>query len=206
MAGAGGHDFRMVRRGLRVPFALWIILALVLVGAVSLWALRTVAQASPRDRVGPTPVLSATDRRVPVDRGTAGAALLTFVPAGDADNLGTAMCRATGQTACPVPTGFPGSVTVRPGPRGRWAVTVTLTVNVPELLRRGEIVTGSVPGASDLRTGQLAVSTNDAVYGVTMDPRTRRAVFSYLLAPDDSAVWALNWNALGAVSQSTSLQ
>jgi|BEDMetMinimDraft_2_1075160.scaffolds.fasta_scaffold12242_2 hypothetical protein len=206
MAGAEGRDVQMTRRRIQVPFALWIILALALVGAVSLWALRTVAQASPRDRVGPTPVLSASSRRMTVDRRTAAAALLTFVPAGDADNLGTAMCRATGQTTCPVPRGFPGTVTVRPGPRGRWAVTVTLTVNVPELLQRGEIVTGSVPGASDLRTGQLAVSTNDAVYGVTMNPKTHRAVFSYLLAPDASAVWALNWNALGAVSQSTSLQ
>jgi hypothetical protein len=206
MAGSQGADSRAVSRGVRVPFVLWLVLVLAAVGAVAFWALRTVALTSPRDRVGPTPVLSANGRRIPLDRGTAGAALLTFLPAGDADNLGTAMCRATGQTACPVPNGFPGTVTVRPGPQGRWAVTVTLTVNVPELLRRGEIVTGSVPGASDLRTGQLAVSTNDAVYGVTMDPRTRQAVFSYLLAPDDSAVWALNWNALGAVSQSTSLQ
>lgn len=194
-------------RGVKKPgFALILACLLALVGGLGFWALRIVSQSSPKGAIHPTPVLSASGAVRKIGPRSAQAALLTFVPAGDANNIGTAICRATGHNRCQIPGGFPGQIVVGPARDGHYIVTVTVPVNIRRLLAGGEISTGAAPGASDLKTGNLAVSTNEAVYGVKMNPRNHLAVYRFWLATNDTRVWALDWNALGAESQSSSLQ
>lgn len=194
------------RRLQKPGFALVLTCLLALVGGLGFWALRIVSQSSPQGAIHPTPVLSASGSVRKIGLRAAQAALLTFVPAGDADNIGTAICRATGHNRCQIPGKFPGRIVVSPARDGHYVVTVTVLVNIRRLLAGGEIATGAAPGASDLNTGDLAVSTNDAVYGVKMNPRNHLAVYRFWLATNDTRVWALDWNALGAESQSSSLQ
>ena len=143
------------------------------------------------------------DQRVTPD--SASRVLLTFVPDQDAESLGAAMCAATGQPTCSL-AHFPGQVHVTRSSQNRFLVLVVMTVQVQRLLKAGRISLGSLPGASNLTTGQLAVSSNSAVYGVKMNPASHGAVFSFFLAVNGNTVWATDWNALGAVSQSASLQ
>ena len=204
-AGATGAQDAGGRRGRRTPVVL-LILALLVAAAGAYYALHGAAVGVSHGAVHPTPVFSSAgyDQRVTPD--SASRVLLTFVPDQDAESLGAAMCAATGHAVCAIPGGFPGRVTVGALHDGHYPVTVQMSVDVARLLRRGEILTGSLPGDSNLAAGELAVSTNSAVYGVNMDPRAHTAIYTFWLASDGGEVWATNWNALGAVSQSTSLQ
>jgi len=189
----------------RPGFAALLALVLLLVAALSLAAFRFVAAKSPVNRVRPALALGSGSVSRPLTAASAASGVLTFVPQGAADSLGQAMCAATGAAPCPLHR-YPGRVLVSRAAGGRFAVTVILTVDLKRLLAGGEISLGGLPGASSLKTGKLAVSTDNTIYGVSMNPHTHRAVFRYEIAQSGLKVWALNWNALGAVSQNSSLQ
>lgn len=193
-----------IRPKRRSYFALLLAVVMALVAAGSLLVMRQAAAHSPKAALQPTPVLNTVQEPARVSPTLVVSALLRFVPAGDADTLGQAMCSATGTVPCSL-AHYPGHVTWRQD-GSRYLVVVTMTVHIRRLLAGGEIDLGHLPGASNLKTGQLAVSTNNSIYGVDMNPRTHQAVFRYYLAANDEEVWALNWNALGAVSQNSSLQ
>lgn len=184
---------------------LGLVAGLALVGAAALYVLDSAATHLSGNSVHPAPVFSSSGYDQRVTASNAAEVLLHFVPDQDASSLGTAMCTATGQPTCNL-AHFPGQVHVTRSPQNRFLVSVVMTVQVHRLLKAGEISLGSLPGASSLTTGQLAVSSNSAIYGVKMNPRSHHAVFSFLLAANGSTVWATDWNALGAVSQSASLQ
>lgn len=198
---SGSLRFRLTHPG----FAFWLSLALVAVAAAALFAMRVEARHSPKGAIRPTPVLNTVEAPVTLTTALAKRAFLSFVPAGAADTLGQAMCAATGTVPCRLEQ-YPAQVTWRRIAGGRYQFVVVMTVNLRRLLAGGEIDVGHLPGASNLRTGQLAVSTNNSIYGVDMNPTTHRAVFRFDLAGNDEEVWALNWNALGIVSQNSSLQ
>ncbi|MDA8199007.1 MAG: hypothetical protein M0Z54_06205 [Thermaerobacter sp.] len=195
MAGGLGHRMTVVG----------LVAGIALVGAAALYVLDSAASHLSGNSVHPAPVFSSSGYSQQVTASTAAEVLLHFVPDQDANNLGTAMCTATGQPTCRL-AHFPGQVHVSRSSENRFLVSVVMTVQVHRLLKAGEISLGSLPGASSLTSGQLAVSSNSAIYGVKMNPSSHRAVFSFLLAANGSTVWATDWNALGAVSQSASLQ
>lgn len=195
MAGGLGHRMTVVG----------LVAGLALVGAAALYVLDNAASHLSGNSVHPAPVFSSSGYDQRVTASTAAEVLLHFVPDQDANSLGTAMCTATGQPTCRL-AHFPGQVHVTRSSQNRFLVSVVMTVQVHRLLKAGEIALGSLPGASSLTTGQLAVSSNSAIYGVKMNPASHRAVFSFFLAANGSTVWATDWNALGAVSQSASLQ
>jgi hypothetical protein len=182
-----------------------LVATLAAVGAGAFLVLHSAADHLEGGAVRPTPVYSSTGVNQPVSESGAAQALLRFVPDQDANSLGAAMCSATGQPQCSL-SHFPGQIRVTAAPHRRFLVTVTMRVRVKRLIASGEVVTGSLPGASSLASGHLAVSTNSAIYGVNMNPRTHTAVFTFWISRRGGTVWATNWNALGAVSQSSSLQ
>jgi hypothetical protein len=192
-------------RGRRPGFAALLIALLLLVAGLTFVVLKYAASKSPVTRVGPALALGSGSVRGPLTPATAREAVLTFVPSGAADSLGQAMCSATGTSPCPLDR-YPGRVLVRPAASGRFLVTVVMTVDLKRLLAGGEISLGHLPGSSSLKTGKLAVSTDNTIYGVSMNPNTHQAVFQYDVSRNGLKVWALDWNALGAVSQNASLQ
>lgn len=129
-------------------------------------------------------------------------ALLSFLPLGASDSLGMALKHATGNIGDKT---LPAHFTVYMTKRHRYFVSAAVPVNVKVLERGGEIITGSAPGASSLQSGDLYVAGNMHGYGVQMNPKTHIAVFEFYLAPRDNTVWAINWNALGIISQNDSL-
>ncbi len=195
MAGAAHHRLTVVG----------LLGGVALLGAGALYALDSAASHLSGNSVRPVPVLGSSGFDQRVTTSTAADVLLHFVPEQDVNSLGTAMCAATGQSTCSL-AHFPGQVHVTRSPENRFLVSVVMTVQVQRLLKAGEISLGSLPGSSNLATGQLAVSSNSAIYGVKMNPASHRAAFSFYLAASGSTVWATDWNALGAVSQSASLQ
>lgn len=198
----------MERAGRRGPgFALVLAVLLALVGVGALLVLKAVAKSSPTRNLKPTPIENASGRARDLKTPSAAkTAFLSFVPAGDTDSLGQAMCSATGQRTCHLPAQFPGSVKISGPVHGQYVINVTLTVNLPRLESLGEVTPGSLPGMSNVASGDLAVSTNNAIYGLRMNPKTHLASFRFFLGVHGRRVWATNWNALGIVSQSTSLQ
>ncbi len=192
--------------GIRRPgFGALLAALLVIVAVLALLVLKYEASRSPVNNVKPALAMGSGAVAGPLSRVTAARDVLTFVPSGDAASLEHAMCDATGTAACS-PTRFPGQVAVRAVSGSRFLVTIVLRVNVRRLLAGGEISLGSLPGSSSLKTGKLAVSTDNSIYGVAMNPSTHEAVFRYYIARSGLKVWALNWNALGAISQNASLQ
>lgn len=189
----------------RPGFGALLAASLMLVAVLALLVLKYGASRSPVNNVKPALALGSGAVAAPITRATAARGLLTFVPSGDAESLEQAMCAATGTGPCS-PARFPGQIAVRAASGGRFLVTMVLTVNVKRLLAGGEISLGGLPGSSSLKTGKLAVSTDNSIYGVSMNPSTHRAVFRYYVARSGRKVWALNWNALGAISQNASLQ
>ena len=184
---------------------LGLLLGLALAGAAALFVLDSAAAHLSGSQVHPVPVFSSSGHAQSVTLSNAAAVLLHFVPDQDANSLGVAMCNATGQPTCSL-AHYPGQVKVAEASQHRYQVTVIMTVQVHRLLQAGEISLGSLPGASSLATGELAVSSDSAIYGVKMNPTSHRAVFQFLLSATGRTVWALDWNGLGAVSQSASLQ
>ena len=189
----------------RPGFAALLTVLLVLVAGLSFFVLKYEAGKSPVNTVQPALAIGSGAVHAPVTTATAARSVLSFVPSGNADSLGQAMCSATGTSPCAI-TRYPGRVTVSPASNGRFLVTVVLTVNLKRLLAGGEISLGHFPGSSSLKTGRLAVSTDNSIYGVNMNPATHQAVFRYYVSRSGLKVWALNWNALGAISQNASLQ
>jgi hypothetical protein len=179
-----------------------IALVLVLVAGLTFFVLHQFAAAAPEGRIHPALAPSALPVSTPVTRATAGSRVLAFVPAGATYSIGTALRAADGY---PSTGGLPLRITVTPDGR-QFLVTLWLPVNVRHLVQRGEISLGSLPGASSLTSGRLAVSTDNAIYGVAMSPKSHLAVFRFAIARNGQSLWALNWNALGLISQSTSLQ
>lgn len=198
----------MQETGKRGPgFALVLAVLLILVGGAALLVLKAVAARSPTRNVKPTPVESASGQvRALKTRSEVRTAFLDFIAAGDTDSFGQAMCSATGQRQCRIPQAFPGSVQITGPVAGHYVINVTLTVNLARLEALGEVTPGALPGMSNIASGDLAVSTNNAIYGIRMNPQTHRASFRFFLGVRDRRAWATNWNALGIVSQSTSLQ
>jgi hypothetical protein len=192
-----------VETRMRPGFAPFLIALLALVAAATFFVLHQYAAAVPGGRIKPALAPSALPVTTPVTVTTAPRRLLAFLPAGADETVGRALLEATGHaTAGP----FPGRISARPTGDHRILVTVVMPVAVHRLIATGEIATGGLPGSSSLATGRLLVSTNNTVYGVTMNPRTHRAVFLFAFNRSGTKLWALNWNALGIISQSASLQ
>jgi hypothetical protein len=183
-------------------WAPWIAALLAAVAIATFLVLRQFALTAPEGRIKPALAPNALPSTGPVTLVNAPARVLAFLPAGADDTVGQALRAATGNP----PGRFPGVVEVRPDGPHRFFIAITMPVRIRHLLATGEISTGGIPGSSDLNTGKLAVSTNNAIYGVSMNPRTRRAVFLFALSRNGLNLWALNWNALGIISQSASLQ
>lgn len=187
----------------RPGWVLAIIAMMGLVAAGTVFVLRQYQAAAPRTLIKPAYAPGALPSPGPVTRTNARERFLAFLPEGAYYTMGRALRQADGY---PPGASFPADIAVRRDGATRWWVTVHVPVNVAYLTRVGEIAVGSVPGASDIRTGQLAVSTNESIYGVSMNPKTHVAVYRFLLAKNGRSVWALNWNGLGIISQSDSLQ
>lgn len=178
-----------------------IIAMLAAVGGGSLLAFRWVAASSPK-HLAPTAILSASQKPVALTLASAKSALLAFHPANDTETVGQALRTATGQVGTRT---FPGRITVTQTAAGKFDLVVTVPVNVKYLLRHGEIHLGNVPGSSSLEQGKILVAGNTTVYSLSMDPKTRVARFHFALNPDDTMLWAYDWNANGIVSQNDSL-
>jgi hypothetical protein len=186
----------------RPGWVLAIIGVLAVVAAGTFYVLSRYEAAAPKHLIHPAYAPGALPTTGVVTPGNAVRRLLAFLPEGAYFTIAQALRQADGYRAG---ARLPATFTVRRD-GARWLVTVRLPVDVRYLEQVGEISVGAVPGASDLRSGNLAVSTNEAIYGVDMNPRTHVAVYRFLLGRRGGAVWALNWNALGIISQSDSLQ
>jgi hypothetical protein len=184
----------------------WLVVVLLAVGLVAgLMVLHSANRASP------VTVATVFEPHGPLTAATAGAALLALRPAtvegtNVADMVGIpleqAMLEATGNQVAPGGR-FPGRVTVAPDASGRgYLVTVVLPVNVPHLLRAGDITVGWWPGSSNMKTGLLNVTVKAGqVYGIRMNPRTHVAVFRFDIARSGQNVASLNWNANAVLEQ-----
>ncbi len=187
------------RSRIRVAILVSILIAIGL-GTIS--ALMLVAKHSTKAEVplSPTPqggtVTSIKNsRQVPK-------ALLNFLPLGASDSIQMALRHATGNVN---PLSFPAHYQVRRLANHRYLITITIPVDVNVLERGGEIITGGAPGSSSLKTGDLYVAGNMHGYAVRMNPKTHLAQFQFYLAQNDRTIWAVNWNALGIISQNSSL-
>lgn len=190
----------------RKPFGSrrWVVFLATLMVAVavaSFAAFQWFAGRSPKERV---PLAPEPNQAVahPLTRRTALVGLFRFVVAGESSEpIRGALGAATGYRG----HSLPFQATVYPERNGRYRIVLVIPVDVKALLRRGEIMTARLPGHSDLKTGYLEINGTNATYAVRMNPRTHRARFAFAIASNDRLVWALNWNALGIVSQSAPL-
>lgn len=182
----------------------WVIFlaaVMVAVAAASFGAFQWFAARSPTTKLPIAP--EPNQARVhPLTRRAALAGLFAFVVAGGpSDSVRAALASATGHLNHPLPF----RADVGPEQRGRYRIVVVIPVDVKALLRRGEIMTAHLPGRSDLKAGYLEINADNATYAVRMNTKTHRARFAFAIAADDRTLWALDWNALGIVSQSASL-
>ncbi|PSR32332.1 MAG: hypothetical protein C7B46_14675 [Sulfobacillus benefaciens] len=178
-----------------------LVIALVLIGAGTLLILNHFASHTTNTvPLSPTPqggkvVAIHNPQQVPT-------ALLQFIPLGASDSIGTALMHATGNTQA---NRLPAHFRVYLTSQHRYFVSISILVNIRLLEQDGEIITGHAPGASSLKSGDLYIAGNMHGYGVRMNPHTHLAIFEFYLSPQDTTVWAINWNALGIISQNSSL-
>jgi len=199
--GTTGQETTSRRSG-RLVMA--IVGAMALVGVLSLGSMWWMSHRLGHSHSVPATAAYNAGPHHPLSAAEVPAALLSFRPANDSETVEAAILTATGQR---LGAGghFPGQVRVSAGPSGRWQVAVAVPVNLAYLEHIGAITTGPLPGASDLKTGQLEVSGTNHVYAVTMNPKTHVAVFRFQISRDDAFLWPRNWNAVGVVSQTDSL-
>lgn len=198
-AAAEPNKIPSTRRG----FTLGLIVVMAAVGALSLWAWQKASQAGHSAAIPAAATKNARPQRTLLHTpAQVRAAFLAFLPLGDHLDVEQALLHATGH-----PQGaatFPGRIGIQAQANG-YRIQVTMPVDLAYLERTQEIVGGHLPGASDLKTGQLLVNGNDHVWAVDMDPRTRQATYLFVLGRHGHTLWALNWNARGIVSQNDSL-
>lgn len=188
---------RSARTRVRVAI---LVLILIAIGLGTIASLRFVAKHSTTVRVplSPTPqggtVIGITSaNQVPK-------AVLNFLPLGASDTIQMAIRHATGNLKS-----FPARYQIQHLADHQYQVTISIPVNLKVLERGGEIIRGGAPGASSLKAGDLYVAGNMHGYAVHMNPKTDLAQFKFYLAPNDRTIWAVNWNALGIISQNDSL-
>lgn len=184
--------------------ALLVVVAMGVSGSAVLAGMMIFARHSPKTVIA-APIFNANRTPKAVTAQNAKRMLLTFLPVQDTETVGDALLHATGHPGSPVLAVLGPDMAVRQGTHHRWHITVSVPVNVAYLMGHGEVTAGHFPGASDLATGHLYVAGNLTGYSINMNPKTHVAVFRFALSPDDLSIWALNWNALGIVSQNEPL-
>jgi hypothetical protein len=205
-SGTGGGLAPVGRTAAGPPWPVIGIVAGLLVMVVAMLAVLFVFQSrhNPNAVLKRTALVNQLPPKGPLNAATAGPAVLAFWGFGDQETIAQALANAAGYPTGGTPT-LPVRYVVRPT-AGGYRVTVSLKVNVRQLIRTGAIATGTqLPGASDPATGDLEVNAYDGhEYDISDNPRTDVSQFIFRISGSGKKLWAVNANAIAVMGQNES--